>query len=114
MGTSRFSTQHAVIPDENGRYYLLRLACIAVINCFFINSTETLGVYVNRTITLQLPENYTVENLGFLAVWCYAFDVTFGDANLNDVSKDLIPSRSVLVYPPLPLPNDLCPTVRHM
>ena len=76
-----------------------------------MHSLEALGVYVNRTITLTLPENYTVQNIGFVAVWCYAFDINFGDANLNGVSRDLSPSRSVQVYPPLPHPDDLCPAV---
>ena len=74
-------------------------------------SLDALGVYVNRTITLTLPENYTVENIGFVAVWCYAFDINFGDANLNGVSRDLSPSRSVRVYPALPHPDELCPAV---
>ena len=74
-------------------------------------SLETLGVYVNRTISLQLPDNYTVHNLGFLTVWCYAFDISFGDLNLNGVSTDFSPSKSVSVYPPLPSLDDLCPPV---
>lgn len=82
-----------------------------VIIVHFIHSLEALGVYVNRTITLTLPENYTVQNIGFVAVWCYAFDINFGDANLNGVSRDLSPSRSVQVYPPLPHPDELCPPV---
>ena len=66
---------------------------------------------MNRTITLTLPENYTVQNIGFVAVWCYAFDINFGDANLNGVVRDLSPSKSVPVYPPLPHPDELCPPV---
>jgi hypothetical protein len=76
-----------------------------------MHSLDALGVYVNRTITLTLPENYTVQNIGFVAVWCYAFDINFGDVNLNGVSRDLSPSTSVQVYPPLPHPDDLCPAV---
>ena len=66
---------------------------------------------MNRTITLTLPENFTVENIGHVAVWCYAFDINFGSVNLNGVSRDLSPSRSVPVYPALPLPSELCPSV---
>ena len=68
-------------------------------------------MYINRTISLRLPDNYTIENIGFLAVWCYAFDINFGEVNLNGMSRDLTPNRSVLVYPPLPDPVDLCPPV---
>ena len=69
---------------------------------------------MNRTISLTLPDNYTVQNIGFIAVWCYEFDINFGDVPLNGVSRDLIPSRSVLVYPPLPHPDELCPPVRKL
>ena len=66
---------------------------------------------MNRTISLRLPENYTVQNIGFLSVWCYAFNINFGEVNLNSASKDLSPSKSVPVYPPLPPLDDLCPPV---
>lgn len=68
---------------------------------------------MNRTISLRLPGNYTVQNIAFLAVWCYAFDINFGEVNLHGVPRDLTPSRSVLVYPPLPHPHELCPPVSY-
>lgn len=111
IGASRFSRQHAIIPDEEGRCVTNNYTDIVAILHFTTHSLDALGVYVNRTITLTLPENYTVQNIGFVAVWCYAFDINFGDANLNGVSRDLSPSRNVQVYPPLPHPDELCPAV---
>lgn len=81
--------------------------------CISNYSFEALGVYVNKTISLTLPENYTVQNIGYIAVWCYEFDINFGDANLNGVSRDLSQSRSVFVFPPLPHPDELCTPVSY-
>ncbi len=111
IGTSRFSRQHAVILDEEGRYVTNVWYDTVITLLLTMHSSDALGVYVNRTITLTLPENYTVQNIGFVAVWCYAFDINFGDVNLNGVSRDLSPSRSVQVYPALPPPDNLCPAV---
>lgn len=112
IGRSIFSSQHAIIPDEEGRYVpSIWIDTVIIPHLYTTYSLDTLGVYVNRTITLTLPENYTVQNIGFVAVWCYAFDINFGAANLNDASKDLSPSGSAQVYPPLPQPDELCPAV---
>ncbi|KAF2366389.1 DM13 domain [Trinorchestia longiramus] len=53
------SDEGFIIPDENG-------------------STQPLGRYRNKDVTLTLPEGITLKDVKWISVWCRAFAIDFG------------------------------------
>ncbi|CAG7836850.1 unnamed protein product [Allacma fusca] len=58
--TEHPSPQGIIIPNERG-------------------TKEVLGAYNNQDITITLPDGLTLRDVKWLAVWCRAFEVNFGD-----------------------------------
>lgn len=69
--------------------------------CFFLlytYSTDSLGAYNDRTITLKLPEEITVHDIDFFAVWCIQFLQNFGEVRL----PEMITLGGPVIIPTLP------------
>ncbi|XP_021961187.1 protein Skeletor, isoforms B/C [Folsomia candida] len=58
--TEHPSSQGVIIPNERG-------------------TKEVLGAYNNQDITISLPDGLTLRDIKWIAVWCRAYEVNFGD-----------------------------------
>lgn len=66
------------------------------------SSIEPLGAYTDSYISLTLPAGFTVHNISFIAVWCYAFNINFGQATFPTERITFSTESTVLVFPPQP------------
>nr|XP_022918052.1 uncharacterized protein LOC111427255 isoform X1 [Onthophagus taurus] len=48
------------------------------------SNTSTLPVFSNANITLQLPNNTTIGDIDYLAVWCEEFQISLGHVFTNE------------------------------
>jgi len=81
-GSSVRSSTYWIVPDETG------------------SSSPLARAYVDRTITLTLPDAITIHTIDYFSVWCRPFRINFGEVVIPD--NIVLPGSVVVEVPTVP------------
>lgn len=78
-------TYSYVGTDEISNFFIVTTRVIQ-----FYYSTMPLDAFVNRTVTLTLPDDLTLFDFDFFSVWCVTASVNFGEVPIPAINRTFI------------------------